>query len=204
MFKFLKVSKRLQSLLYKLHPTEKSSDWLESLECILILYFYFHHSTWFQSRHHTLQPMGKSFFISTQNYREIDHFYIAADSNRRIGKIHIWYIWEAIKNFVPHAFPTVYGRIKISWQTQSNFVILILRGRKYWNLKLIFWAFLWISLLEIVILQTKWQFGIRWPKNQYNFLCKYYDFIVNSFQETETPLMKNSPQGILIASLFVF
>ena len=64
-FEFLKVSKRLQSLLYKLHPTEKSSkssDWWESWECILILYFYFHQSTWFQSTHHTLRLMGKKYF----------------------------------------------------------------------------------------------------------------------------------------------
>ena len=61
------VEKIAISLLYKLHPTEKSSKspsshWWESWECILILYFYFHQSTWFQSTHHTLRLMGKKFF----------------------------------------------------------------------------------------------------------------------------------------------
>ena len=44
------VQKIVISLLYKLHPTEKSSKsqsshWWESWEWILILYFYFHQST---------------------------------------------------------------------------------------------------------------------------------------------------------------
>ena len=137
------MSKRSQSLLYKLHPTEKSSkssDWWESWECILILYFYFHHSTWFQSRHHTLQPMGKFFF---HKYSELPgdwpllHFGRFKSQNLKITYlVYIFSIFgRRLRILYRTRFPPCTTALKSADRhTSIWYVILILRGRKYLNL----------------------------------------------------------------------
>ena len=76
----------------------------------------------------------KSFFVSTQNYREIDYFYIAGDSDRDFWK----FIWDAVCYLVPHAFPTVFGRISASWPTVRHTLVSEMYILRDWNFS-IFW-----------------------------------------------------------------
>ena len=92
----------------------------------------------------------KSFFVSTQNYREIDHFYIAGDSDRDFWK----FIWDAVCYLVPHAFPTVFGRISVSWPTVRHTLVSEMYILRDWNFS-IFWK------------NTSWKYQLKNTSKKY-------------------------------------